>query len=154
MTVETLGGSLPEKRLEVVVTSLSSDAHTWNLVYLELLLEELGCEVVNLGACTPDDVIIRECEKRRPDLLVIGSLNGHGYQDGMRLIAAFRESPALALVPVVIGGKLDVTGGADGAATARLLAAGFDAVFDAATGDRPLAFRSYVDALTARVGAG
>ena len=28
--------------LAVVVSGLSSDAHTWNLVYLQLLLTELG----------------------------------------------------------------------------------------------------------------
>ncbi|MFD0586215.1 hypothetical protein [Dactylosporangium darangshiense] len=54
------------RRLEVIVTTVSSDAHTWNLVYLQLLLEELGCRVTNLGACTPDETILRECRLRRP----------------------------------------------------------------------------------------
>ncbi|MGQ4416103.1 methylaspartate mutase, partial [Streptomyces sp. SAS_269] len=33
----------------VVVSSLASDAHTWNLVFLQLLIEESGFDVVNLG---------------------------------------------------------------------------------------------------------
>ena len=93
MTVEHIGGTAPLRRLDVVLTGLSSDAHTWNLVYLELLLEEMGCRVTNLGACTPDVTIVRACATRRPNLLVVSSLNGHGVQDGVRLIRALRAEP-------------------------------------------------------------
>lgn len=123
-----------ERRLDVVVTSLSSDAHTWNLVYLELLLEELHCRVTNLGACTPDQVILDACAGNQPDLLVISSVNGHGVHDGLRLITELRAHPPLRALPVVIGGRLDATGGADRTTTTRLLEAGFDAVFDDASG--------------------
>jgi len=134
------------RSLAVIVTSLSSDAHTWNLVYLQLLLEEMGCQVHNLGACTPSEKIVAECVATRPDLVVVSSLNGHGCQDGIRLIEAIRSCPAVAATPVVIGGKLDTDGGDSQAAT-RLLAAGFDAVF----GDtgQLTAFRSLVRALAA-----
>jgi methylaspartate mutase sigma subunit len=134
--------------LDVVLSGLSSDAHTWSLVYLELLLEELGCGVTNLGACTPDETIVAQCLARRPDLVVISSLNGHGCQDGLALIGALRARPELAATPVVIGGKLDVAGGGNAAA---LLAAGFDAVFEdsAELGG----FRSLVRSLAARAAA-
>jgi methylaspartate mutase sigma subunit len=136
----------PSRCLRVIVTSLSSDAHTWNLVYLQLLLEELGCRVSNLGACTPTEKVVAECVATRPDLVVVSSLNGHGCQDGIRLIKAIRSCPAVAATPVVIGGKLGTDGG-DSQAAARLLAAGFDAVF----GDtgQLAAFRSLVRALAA-----
>lgn len=137
--------------LNVVVTTVSSDAHTWNLVYLQLLLEELGCLVTNLGGCTPDDTIVAECLARPPDLVVVSSLNGHGAQDGVRLIGALRSRPELAATPVVIGGKLDVTGGEAGTAE-RLLAAGFDAVFQE-SGSGMIAFRSFVHSLAAGTGA-
>jgi methylaspartate mutase sigma subunit len=156
MTIEIVGSAVPATGLDVVVTSLSSDAHTWNLVYLQLLLEELGCRVVNLGGCVPDATIVRECVARRPDLVVISSLNGHGCQDGTRLIGAVRACPALVTTPVVIGGKLDVTDGGDGGNAARLLAAGFDAVFEDTGGLTP--FRSFVRTLAVRadlpIGAG
>jgi methylaspartate mutase sigma subunit len=139
------------RRLEVIVTTVSSDAHTWNLVYLQLLLEELGCRVTNLGACTPDETILRECRLRRPDLLVVSSVNGHGGQEGLRLIEALRDRPELVATPVVIGGKLDVVGGGAGSTAAALLAAGFDAVFDDGAG--LTSFRSFVRALPARAGA-
>jgi methylaspartate mutase sigma subunit len=140
----------PGRRLDVVVTSLSSDAHTWNLVYLQLLLEELRCRVTNLGACTPDETILRACVERTPDLLVISSVNGHGVHDGVRLIRTLRaqsDSGFLAVLPVVIGGRLDATGGADPGTTARLLAEGFDAVFEDTAG--VAMFRSMIHRIAA-----
>jgi methylaspartate mutase sigma subunit len=151
LTIELAGAVLPDPHFDVVVTGLSSDAHTWNLVYLELLLEELGCRVTNLGGCTPDETIVRQCLDRRPDLLVISSINGHGRQDGLRLIGVIRACPPLAAIPVVIGGKLDVTGAGDSRNAAALLAAGFDAVFEDAGGLTP--FRSFVCTLAARAAA-
>ena len=148
MSIETTGAVIQDRRLEVIVTGLSSDAHTWNLVYLELLLEELGCQVTNLGGCTPDELIIRECVERRPDLVVISSLNGHGCQDGTRLIGAVRACADLARTPVVIGGKLDTTNGGDGGNAARLLAAGFDGVFEDSGG--VTRFRTFVNTLAER----
>jgi methylaspartate mutase sigma subunit len=148
MTIEIAGGDVPANGLDVVVTSLSSDAHTWNLVYLQLLLEELGCVVTNLGACAPDETILRECLERRPDLVVISSLNGHGFQDGMRLIGTLRANSALLATPVVIGGKLDVVAGHN---ATQLLAAGFDAVYED-NGGLP-EFRSYVHTLAGRARA-
>jgi methylaspartate mutase sigma subunit len=112
-----------------VLTGVSSDAHTWNLVYLHLLLEELGWEVVNLGATTPDDAVVEACLKHRPDLLVVSSVNGHGHIDGVRMIAALRGRDELTGVPAVIGGKLGVAGEVSGDRVAALLTAGFDAVF-------------------------
>ncbi|MFC5286573.1 cobalamin B12-binding domain-containing protein [Actinokineospora guangxiensis] len=117
------------KPLTVVVSSTSSDSHTWNLVFLQLLIEELGHEVANLGACVPPALLAAECAARRPDLVVLSTVNGHGCQDGPAALAALRAQPATAAVPVVIGGKLGVRG-RDTAAADDLLAAGFAAVFD------------------------
>lgn len=135
----------PGRPHRVLLSSVSSDAHTWNLVYLQLLIEEFGHEVVNLGACVPDALLLAEAERTAPDLVVLSSVNGHGHGDGKRLITALRARPALAGIPVVIGGKLSVDGPLSPAATAGLLAAGFDAVF----GDEadPTAFRRYLDQL-------
>ncbi|MDH6108601.1 methylaspartate mutase sigma subunit [Kitasatospora sp. MAP12-15] len=116
-------------RPTVVLTGVSSDAHTWNLVYLRLLLEELGWEVVNLGATTPDGEVIEACLRHRPQLLVVSSVNGHGHIDGVRLITALREVEELFGIPAVIGGKLGVAGEVGADRVVALLAAGFDAVF-------------------------
>jgi methylaspartate mutase sigma subunit len=115
----------------VILSTVSSDSHTWNLVFLQLLLKELGCEVKNLGACVPDDELIEAVRTHAPDSVVISSVNGHGHIDGTRLITSLRadEDPAVAEVPVIIGGKLGIQGAADTDIAGNLIAAGFDAVF-------------------------
>ncbi|MGW6454811.1 cobalamin B12-binding domain-containing protein [Streptomyces sp. NPDC055078] len=121
-------------RRHVLVSGVSSDSHTWNLVFLELLLEEMGHEVTNLGSCVPDDLVIEQCRLLRPDLLVISSVNGHGALDGRRMIERLRVRPELRDLTAVIGGKLGVAGGAEGPHGPALLAAGFDAVFEETDG--------------------
>jgi methylaspartate mutase sigma subunit len=141
--------------LAVVVSGLSSDAHTWNLVYLQLLLEELGHRVTNLGACLPEQELAVRCRAIQPDLIVLSSVNGHGWQDGLRAIATLRECPELMTTPAVIGGKLDTVGG-DPTMTGQLLDAGFDAVFieHRTEADALSAFRSFVDFVSDAIEAG
>ncbi|MGW2991231.1 cobalamin B12-binding domain-containing protein [Streptomyces sp. NPDC001193] len=78
-----------------VVSGVSSDAHTWNLVFLQLMLEERGHEVVNLGACPPDDEVVAACLRECPDALVVSTVNGHGHMDGERLVRTL-DQPRLA----------------------------------------------------------
>ncbi len=114
----------------VVVTSVASDSHTWNLVYLQLVLEELGHQVVNLGACVPDELLVTECLRIRPALVVVSTVNGHGFHDGLRLISRIRDCADLAETPVVIGGKLGIAGPGGREGREQLRAAGFDVVFE------------------------
>lgn len=137
----------PRRGLEVLIAGGASDAHTWNLVFLHLLLEESGHRVVNLGPCVPPALLLRECRAHEPDLVVVSSVNGHGYRDGLGTIAALRAEPALAALPVVIGGKLGLDGARQESAAGRLAAAGYTAVFD----DADLgAFLDLVSGLAAR----
>lgn len=137
--------------LDIVVSGTSSDSHTWNLLYLQLFLADLGHRVVNLGACVPDDLLTGECCRRRPDLVVLSTVNGHGFTDGARVIGRLRHRPELAGTAVVIGGKLG-TGSQDNAGAVRdLLAAGFDAVFDRP--DDMDSFERYLGSLRAVVSA-
>ncbi|MCQ8771164.1 methylaspartate mutase [Streptomyces telluris] len=122
--------------LDIVVSGTESDSHTWNLVYLQLLLEDWGHRVENAGPCIGGADLVSRYAYRAPDLLVLSSVNGHGESDGLRAVGALRAAPELAGTPIVIGGKLgtrgvtagDVHGGA-GEVTRRLLSAGFSAVF-------------------------
>jgi methylaspartate mutase sigma subunit len=134
-------------RRDIIVSSLSSDSHTWNLIYLQLVLEELGYRVHNLGACVPEKLLVEQCVRRRPDLLVLSSVNGHGYQDGLRAIRRLRAEPGLHGLPVVIGGKLG-TAGPDLACIEQLIEAGFDGVFENGPGSLD-SFRSFVRELPA-----
>jgi len=135
----------PGGRLDIVISALSSDAHTWNLVFVQLLLEELGHEVRNLGPCVPDSVVVQACREQMPDLLLVTSINGHGVRDGTSLIRAVRQRPELASMQVAIGGVLGIDGTQH---SSKLLAAGFDAVFEEHAGRASL--RAYVGALRNR----
>ncbi|MFJ6017062.1 cobalamin B12-binding domain-containing protein [Streptomyces sp. NPDC092952] len=134
--------------LDVVVTGLQSDSHTWNLIYIQLLIEDLGHKVVNLGSCVPEDEIVESCCKLQPDLLVVSSVNGHGFHDAEPLIGAIRSRWELTGLPAVIGGKLGVSGNGEEGAKA-LIRAGFDAVFQ--DGVDIAAFESYLDSLPKEV---
>ncbi|MFD6891542.1 cobalamin B12-binding domain-containing protein [Streptomyces sp. NPDC059957] len=116
------------RNVKILLTGTASDSHTWNLVYLQLLLEELGHPVGNLGPCVTDELLTAACAAEEPGLVVISSVNGHGYRDGLSAVRAVRR--AGLTLPVVIGGKLGVAGAADPEQRARLLDAGCDAVFD------------------------
>lgn len=121
----------------ILLSGVSSDAHTWNLVFLQLLLEEQGCEVINLGACAPDELVIDSVRLHRPDALVISSVNGHGHLDGARMIRKLRADPEVGDVPTVIGGKLGIEGEGNAALADGLLQAGFTMVLtDSAAPDR------------------
>ncbi|MCV2463765.1 cobalamin-dependent protein [Streptomyces sp. ICN988] len=112
------------------MSGTSSDAHTWNLIHIHLFLEERGYTVTNLGSCVPDDLLVRTCRELRPDLVVLSSINGHGFTDGLQAIRAVRRQRDVRHLPVVIGGKLGTDGLRNAGCTRRLLEAGFDAVFD------------------------
>lgn len=128
-----------------LVSSMASDSHTWNLVFLQLVLEELGYRVINLGACVPDDLLVAESVRHNPDLIVLSSVNGHGFNDGRRVIARLRARRTLAHTPIVIGGKLGTAGAESDRRSAELIARGFDAVF---TGEAGIdSFRLFLDSL-------
>ncbi|MFC9409954.1 cobalamin B12-binding domain-containing protein [[Kitasatospora] papulosa] len=138
-------------RRRIIVTSTSSDSHIWNLVFLQLLLEEAGHEVANLGPCVSDNMLVSEALGRRPDLIVVSSVNGHGHHDGLRAINRLRRTPVLARTPVVIGGKLGI-GGPDPQRSQTLLTAGFQAVFEGGQGD-PEGLLTLIDVLPSTVSA-
>ncbi|HEY5785034.1 MAG TPA: cobalamin-dependent protein [Microlunatus sp.] len=140
-----------EDQPTVVLTGVSSDSHTWNLVFLQLLIEEHGHRVINLGPCVPPDLLVAECRMIDPDLVVVSTVNGHGGIDGLAAITALRAEPCLIHTPVVIGGKLGVDGASAPTDRARLRNAGYSAVFG--DGDDLPAFASLLLSLRSRVAA-
>jgi methylmalonyl-CoA mutase cobalamin-binding subunit len=131
-----------------LLTSTPSDAHTWNLMFLQLVLEEAGFLVRNLGSCSPIAVVLRACQDLRPDLLVVSSVNGHGRVEGAELISAIRPE---SNVRAVIGGML-TTGRADPEKVrAELTGLGYEEVF---TGESALPdFHLYLESVSAPAGA-
>ncbi|MFE2292959.1 cobalamin B12-binding domain-containing protein [Streptomyces sp. NPDC059452] len=115
--------------MKILLSGTASDSHTWNLVYLGLFLEELGHEVTGLGPCVTPELLVAACRRHSPDLVVLSSVNGHGYRDGLAAVQGLRAETATAGLPVVIGGKLGVDGCRQEADVTALQEAGCDAVF-------------------------
>ncbi|WP_051967542.1 cobalamin B12-binding domain-containing protein [Kitasatospora mediocidica] len=153
-----------DRILDVVVAGTESDSHTWNLVFLQLLLEDWGHRVENLGPCLTGAELAQACADSGPDLIVLSSVNGHGESDGLRAVVELRALAELAHTPIVIGGKLgtgrqlqstpDATGGGDSAEqmSRRLSAAGFSAVFHDPSEFRE--FEQFVRSVAASGGVG
>ncbi|MEV0256360.1 cobalamin-dependent protein [Streptomyces sp. NPDC050732] len=125
-----------------VVTTISSDAHTWNLVHLQLVLEERGWQVINLGSCTPVDLVVRSLTEADADLLVVSTVNGHGLLEVPSLLDAVLRVPERLRPPVVLGGKLTTHGEIGDGEVRRLRERGFAEVFRGETAVD--AFRSYL----------
>lgn len=138
----------PQRQLKVLVTSTASDSHMWNLVYLQLLIEEMDHSVANLGSCVPDSLLLAECRRQAPELVVVSSVNGHGLNDGLRIGPMLRAEPELARTPFAIGGKLGVDGGRALDWRRQLAEAGFDAVFGDSAED-VVEFQAWLRALAA-----
>jgi len=98
-------------------------------VFLQLLLEEHGYEVVNLGCCAPIALVVETCRDERPDALVVSTVNGHGHIEGRELLKEVRRHEELSGMPAVIGGKLGTLGPGNRRLAGPLLEAGYDAVF-------------------------
>ncbi|MGW5721147.1 hypothetical protein ACWEVP_33570 [Amycolatopsis sp. NPDC003865] len=95
------------------------DAGAWSLVALQVVLEREGHTV-----CVAAEAL-ETCRRERPGCLVLSTVLGASGTDVLRRV---RAEPALAALPVVLGGRLEKT-------RAELLAQGFDEVFPVAAAD-------------------
>jgi methylaspartate mutase sigma subunit len=136
--------SQPAKSKRAIVTTVPSDSHMWNLVYIELVLRENGWDVNNLGACSPVELTVETCLAEKPDMLVVTSVNGHGHIGGRKLIGQIRSHSELDYLPVVIGGKLGTLGANNSVFVEPLISAGYSAVFMEAEGLE--AFGEFIEA--------
>ncbi|MEV6559326.1 cobalamin-dependent protein [Nocardia sp. NPDC051756] len=114
-------------RFRCVLCTVESDSHLWNLVYLQKLLEEHGASVHNLGTCTPVDNVAAAIREDRPDLLVVSSVNGHGFHGAQVLLNHLKENGLE--VACAIGGKLTTAVSDDDRVRSELLELGFTDVF-------------------------
>ncbi|KAA8888845.1 methylmalonyl-CoA mutase [Nocardia colli] len=114
-------------RFRCVLCTVESDSHLWNLVYLQKLLEEHGASVHNLGTCTPVENVATAIREDRPDLLVVSSVNGHGFHGAQVLLTHLKESGLE--VACAIGGKLTTAVSDDDRVRSELLELGFTDVF-------------------------
>lgn len=112
-----------------LLTTIESDSHTWNLVYMQSLLEENHIETINLGPCVPAAASIEAILAHRPDAVVISTVNGHGFVQGRALFDEARRRLGGGLPPMVIGGKLSTSDAERANIKRELLTLGFSGVF-------------------------
>lgn len=132
------------RRPLAVLTGIRSDSHSWNLVYVQLKLEELGFDVVNLGANAAVKSVQLNVLQRDPALVVVSTVNGHGAIEGAEIAQALRAQNSK--VALVIGGMLTTQPSEIVAATQALLDSGYNGVFSGANAWPE--FVRYVSALT------
>lgn len=109
----------------VILGVAASDAHVVANKLIEGFLSERGFDVVNLGVNTS---IAEFCDAyaAHPDAeaVIIGSLNGHAYED-LRGLAEARSGGRLGC-PVILGGNLSVGSRKARSSLERLYHAGVD----------------------------
>lgn len=116
-------------RQKVILSSISSDSHIWNLIYLQLVLESLNFDVINMGPSVNVADLTIACHRHQPSYLVVSSVNGHGYLKGIEIIRTVKTMNLLKNMKVVIGGKLGVNGIITQTQINHLYDEGYDEVF-------------------------
>ncbi len=115
----------------VILGVAASDAHAVANQLIAMMLRQQGFVVINLGVCTPLEEFA-EAYRAHPqaEAVLIGSLNGHAYED-LKDLPQLRSAGQLAC-PIIVGGNLSV-GSHKGPETAnRLRALGVDHILDTA----------------------
>ncbi|WP_174856157.1 MULTISPECIES: cobalamin-dependent protein [Streptomyces] len=121
----------PGTRL-VILGVAESDAHAVANHLIGMQLTEQGFVVVNLGVCTPLSEFADALDLHpRAEAVLIGSLNGHAYQD-LRELPALRAAGRLAR-PVIVGGNISVGSRKSATDRERLLGLGVDHVLSDAS---------------------
>jgi methylaspartate mutase sigma subunit len=116
------------KRL-AILASTPDDSHQWNLHGVEMELKERNIDVINLGPLTSCKVIAETVRDRRPDLLVVSTVNGHGVHSMMEVLRALEEYQVKRSIRIVIGGLLTTDPEDAKTAKSTLMSAGCSGVF-------------------------
>jgi methylaspartate mutase sigma subunit len=113
----------------VILGVAASDAHAVANQVIAMMLRQKGFVVINLGVCTPLEEFA-EAYRAHPqaEAVLIGSLNGHAYED-LRALPQLRSAGQLAC-PIVVGGNLSVGSHKNPETANRIRALGVDHILD------------------------
>jgi methylaspartate mutase sigma subunit len=111
-----------------IVATTPDDSHMWNLVGVQLKLEERGFIVKNLGSCTPPTEIAELVRDLKPDLLVISTINGHGVFSISAILETLQEYQMIRTAKIIVGGLLTTDPELAAKAEAELIAQGVGSV--------------------------
>jgi methylaspartate mutase sigma subunit len=109
----------------VILGVAASDAHAVANQLIAMMLRQQGFVVINLGVCTPLEEFA-EAYRAHPqaEAVLIGSLNGHAYED-LKALPQLRSAGQLAC-PIIVGGNLSVGSHKSPETIDRLRALGVD----------------------------
>ncbi|WP_202881839.1 cobalamin-dependent protein [Sinorhizobium meliloti] len=113
----------------IILGVAGSDCHVVANKLIEYELRASGFDVINLGACTSVDEFVNAFQSHPDaDAMVIGSVNGHAYED----LKALRDAKDNLLIPcpIIVGGNLGVTRDQAAKTKEKLLALGVDYVLE------------------------
>ena len=113
----------------VILGVAASDAHAVANQLIAMMLRQNDFVVINLGVCTPLEEFA-EAYRAHPqaEAILIGSLNGHAYED-LKALPQLRSAGHLAC-PIIVGGNLSVGSHKSPETANRLRALGVDHILD------------------------
>lgn len=121
----------------VILGVAASDAHAVANQLIAMSLRHDGFIVINLGVCTPLEEFADALDANPgAEAVIIGSLNGHAYED-LRDLPALRAAGRMN-APVVLGGNLAVGGHGTAADRQALADLGVDHIVRDPDGLTPL----------------
>ncbi|MCX4832481.1 cobalamin-dependent protein [Streptomyces sp. NBC_01016] len=119
-------------RRTVILGVAASDSHAVANQLIAHTLRARGFQVINLGTCTTvDEFAAAHREHPDAEAVLIGSLNGHAYEDLLDLPEA--RARGLLGCPVLVGGNLSVGSRKQSADIERLYAIGVHRVLNDAS---------------------
>jgi methylaspartate mutase sigma subunit len=115
----------------VILGVAASDSHAVANQLIAMMLRQKGFIVINLGVCTPLEEFA-DAYRAYPhtEAVLIGSLNGHAYED-LKALPQLRSAGQLAC-PIIVGGNLSVGSHKSTDTAHRLRALGVDHILDTA----------------------
>lgn len=92
---------------QLILGVAASDAHAVANQLIAKMLRQQGFGVVNLGVCTTLAEFAAACEANPwVEAVIVGSLNGHAYED-LQGLAELKQTGRIPC-PVIVGGNLSV----------------------------------------------
>jgi methylaspartate mutase sigma subunit len=113
----------------VILGVAASDAHAVANQLIAMMLRQKGFVVINLGVCTPLEEFADAYRAHpRAEAVLIGSLNGHAYED-LKALPQLRSAGQLAC-PIIVGGNPSVGSHKSPETANRLKALGVDHILE------------------------
>lgn len=125
-----------------------SDAHTWNLFYLDLILKESGFSSEVLGGCVNLKDITKKVSTSHWDIIVVSSLNGHFYLESQSVLKSIKKGLGASNPIIVAGGNIDTNNRDIDFLERTVKKQGYDEVFFRS--DSIKKFQTYCEAIFSR----